>query len=133
MAWGWDGAGQTDVPAGLTGVTAIAASGWHSLALKNDGTVVAWGDDSDGQTKVPAGLSGVTAIAAGDAFNLALRGPGAQATATPGGSAAVSEFPGPIVLAIGGIALAVLVLLVLALVLRSRSRRPKAPVPPSFG
>ena len=34
--------GQATVPAGLTGVAAIAA-GNHSLALKNDGTVVAWG------------------------------------------------------------------------------------------
>ena len=32
------------VPPGLSGVTAIAA-GYHNLALKNDGTVVAWGDN----------------------------------------------------------------------------------------
>jgi alpha-tubulin suppressor-like RCC1 family protein len=31
------------VPGGLAGVTAIAAGDSHSLALKNDGTVVAWG------------------------------------------------------------------------------------------
>jgi len=45
-------------PAGLSGVTAIAAGGFHSLALKSDGTVVAWGgtgDVDDGQaTSRPA-------------------------------------------------------------------------------
>jgi hypothetical protein len=49
----------------LSGVTAIAAGGYHSVALKSDGTVLAWGDNSSGQTDVPASLSGVTAIAAG--------------------------------------------------------------------
>ena len=53
------------MPAGLSGVTAIAAGELHSLALKNDGTVVAWGGNRCGQATVPAGLSGVTAIAAG--------------------------------------------------------------------
>ena len=35
--------GQSDVPAGLSNVVAVAAGGQHSLALKADGTVVAWG------------------------------------------------------------------------------------------
>ena len=35
--------GQCNVPSGLSGVTAIAAGSYHSLALKGDGTVVAWG------------------------------------------------------------------------------------------
>src|SRR5450759_3264757 len=35
------GYGQTTIPAGLSGVTAIAGGGNHSLALKSDGTVVA--------------------------------------------------------------------------------------------
>jgi alpha-tubulin suppressor-like RCC1 family protein len=34
---------------GLTGITAIAAGAYHSLALKDDGTVWAWGDNSQGQ------------------------------------------------------------------------------------
>ena len=54
-----------EVPAGLSGVTAIAAGGYHTVALKSDGTVAAWGDNAQGQRTVPAGLTGVTAIAAG--------------------------------------------------------------------
>ena len=69
VAWG----GQTNVPANLTNVVAIAAGEGHSLALKSDGTVVAWGDNTFGQTDVPPGLSGVTAIAAGFMDSLALR------------------------------------------------------------
>ena len=33
----------------LTGVTAIAAGGQESLALKSDGTVWAWGDNTYGE------------------------------------------------------------------------------------
>ncbi|MEQ2008138.1 MAG: HYR domain-containing protein, partial [Limisphaerales bacterium] len=72
VTWGVNFAGQTTVPAGLSGVTAIAAGVAHTVALKSDGTVVAWGDNSRGQTAVPAGLSGVTAIAAGFYHTVAL-------------------------------------------------------------
>ena len=66
--------GQTTVPGGLSNVVAIAAGGYHSLALKSDGTVVGWGDNGYGQTTVPAGLSNVAAIAAGGYHSLALLG-----------------------------------------------------------
>ena len=66
VAWGDNGYGQTGVPAGLSGVVAIAAGGGHTVALKQDGTVVAWGWNEYGRTWAPAGLSGVVAIAAGD-------------------------------------------------------------------
>jgi hypothetical protein len=75
-AWGVNDYGENNVPAGLSGVTAIAAGQYHSLALKSDGTVVAWGDDTDGQTTVPTGLSGVIAIAAGGWHSLALKSDG---------------------------------------------------------
>jgi hypothetical protein len=73
VAWGWNISGQTNVPAGLSGVTAIAAGFIYTVALKSDGTVVAWGENSSGQTTVPAGLSGVTAIAAGYAHTVTLK------------------------------------------------------------
>src|SRR5450759_3640574 len=70
VAWGYNTYGQTTIPVGLSGVTAIAAGTAHSLALKSNGTVVAWGDNSFGQTSIPAALQGpttahVTAISAG--------------------------------------------------------------------
>ena len=84
VAWGVNGSGQTTIPAGLSGVTAIGAGGGHTVALKSDGTVVAWGAGKTstgpfpeyGQSIVPAGLSGVTAIAAGDGRTVALKSDG---------------------------------------------------------
>jgi hypothetical protein len=60
-----------DVPAGLDDVVAVAAGGYHSLALRADGTVVGW-PAHDGRLVPPAGLDGVLAIAAGSFFSLAL-------------------------------------------------------------
>jgi alpha-tubulin suppressor-like RCC1 family protein len=93
-AWGYNGSGQlgngtttiSHVPvavSGLSGVTAVAAGGEHSLALLSNGTVMAWGSNREGQlgtgnttsSRVPVavpGLSGVTAIAAGKEHSLAL-------------------------------------------------------------
>ncbi|MGB0522008.1 MAG: DUF7619 domain-containing protein [Flammeovirgaceae bacterium] len=55
---------------------AIAAGKEYSLALKEDGTVVAWGSNTEGQTNVPEGLTGVKAIAAKNEHNLALKADG---------------------------------------------------------
>ena len=75
-AWGNNNDGETAVPAGLSGVSAIAAGVNHNLALKSDGTVVAWGANFLGQRIVPVGLSGVTAVAAGGNHSLALKSDG---------------------------------------------------------
>lgn len=73
--------------AGLDHVTAIAAGMRFSLALLDDGTVMAWGENEWGQlgdgttvnSDVPVkvqGLSDVVAIAAGDYHSLALKADG---------------------------------------------------------
>jgi cysteine-rich repeat protein len=71
----------------LTGFTAVAAGGYHSLALRSDGTVWAWGYNAYGQLgdgttlqrnapiQVP-NLTGVIAVAAGHYHSLALRSDG---------------------------------------------------------
>lgn len=76
VAWGDNAYGQTNIPAGLSGVTAIAAGRLHTVALKSDGTLVAWGRNSEGQTNIPVGLSGVMAIAAGGMHSVALKSNG---------------------------------------------------------
>ena len=68
VAWGGSSSGQTNVPAGLSNVVAVAGGRMRSLALRADGTVVAWGDNPF----VPAGLTNVVAVA-GSSHSLALR------------------------------------------------------------
>src|SRR5688572_29135702 len=66
---------------------AVAAGGWHSLALHADGTLRAWGDDSSGALGIGrslvsarplavAGLTNVIAVSAGGNHTLALKGDG---------------------------------------------------------
>ncbi|HUP70392.1 MAG TPA: RHS repeat-associated core domain-containing protein [Acidimicrobiales bacterium] len=73
---------------GLTEVTSVAGGGFHSLALKSDGSVTAWGSNITGQlgnsttSVVPSGpvqatgLSGVSAVAAGRDHSLGLKSDG---------------------------------------------------------
>ncbi|WP_415835248.1 PKD domain-containing protein, partial [Corallococcus soli] len=96
-AWGHNGYGQLGdgttvdrllpVPVrvqGLTGATALSATAYHTLALKQDGTVWAWGYNDSGQLGDAAdalrmtpttvsGLTGVTALASGTYHSLALK------------------------------------------------------------
>src|SRR5204863_5624930 len=78
VAWGNNNSGQTKVPSDLTNAVAIAAGAYHSLALRDNGTVTAWGDNLDsegvfaGQSIPPAGLSQVVAISAGDFHSVAV-------------------------------------------------------------
>jgi alpha-tubulin suppressor-like RCC1 family protein len=76
VSWGDNANGQTNVPAGLTNVLALAGGLYHSVALKNDGTVVAWGYNNDGETNVPASVSNVVSVASGWYHNLALKSDG---------------------------------------------------------
>jgi alpha-tubulin suppressor-like RCC1 family protein len=103
LAWGYNANGQlgngtnTDsttpvnvqLPAGTT-ITAIAAGGFHSLALTSTGAVLAWGRNVSGElgngtttnsttpvaVSAPA-TSGITAIAAGAFHSLAVTSTGA--------------------------------------------------------
>jgi alpha-tubulin suppressor-like RCC1 family protein len=60
----------------FVGFKAIATRGSHTVALKNNGTVVAWGWNIYGQCNVPTGLSGVAAIDAGGYHTVALKNDG---------------------------------------------------------
>jgi hypothetical protein len=96
VAWGRSNVyGQTNVPSGLSGVTTLAAGYGHTVALKDNETVVAWGYNYYGQvTGTPTTATpftaianpvslqfqvlsrGVTAIAAGYGHTVALRSDG---------------------------------------------------------
>ncbi len=58
-----------------TGFAAIAAGAYHSLALRDDGSLVAWGWNDYGQTDVPEG-DDFTTIAVGHFHSIALRADG---------------------------------------------------------
>jgi PKD repeat protein len=74
--WGAPTDGAATPPPGLNGVRSVAAGRFHSLALRENGTVLAWGANTNGQSTVPSGLSNVIAIAAGGEHSLALRSDG---------------------------------------------------------
>ena len=98
-AWGANDRGQVgngtysdscerpDQVAGLSGIVAIAAGEYHSLAVKNDGTVWGWGDNSTYQigqhapttTPTPVmkgGIGSVVSVAAGGRRSVALKADG---------------------------------------------------------
>ncbi|MBV8858902.1 MAG: S8 family serine peptidase [Acidobacteria bacterium] len=87
---GLQNASSTSTPvqlAGLSNVNAVAAGGYHAVALKADGTLVSWGDNQFGQLgdnggassstpRAVAGLSNVAAVAAGVEHTVALKSDG---------------------------------------------------------
>ena len=107
VAWGSNLQSQSNVPPGLSDVTAISAGRVHGLALKGDGTVVAWGCATEeyATCAVPAGLSGVVAISAGGVHNLALKNDGtvvAWGNNSSGQTNVPAELSGVIAIAGGG-------------------------------
>jgi alpha-tubulin suppressor-like RCC1 family protein len=64
--------GQLNAPAGLSGVTAIAAGAAHSMALLSDGTVRVWGQNQYQQSVASGGLANVEAISGGEKQSMAL-------------------------------------------------------------
>ena len=76
FTWGDSSDGQRNVPADLSDIVAVAAGGFHALALSGEGKVSAWGLGSDGQTSVPTDLQNVVAVSAGLRHSVALRADG---------------------------------------------------------
>jgi parallel beta-helix repeat protein len=72
LAWGDNSGGQTNVPADLNDVVAVAGGDFHSIALRRNGSLLGWGYNADGQTTVPTNAMRFVAIAAGGAHNLAI-------------------------------------------------------------
>jgi hypothetical protein len=68
---GW-GSQRIDSSVSNAPFIAIAAGGWHSLALKKDGSIVGWGSNDYGQATPPDGNDFI-AIAAGGSHSLAIR------------------------------------------------------------
>jgi hypothetical protein len=64
--------GQIDVSLLATNAVGISAGAWHSLVLRDDGSILAWGENYDGQCNVPANLGNAIAVAAGGYHSLAL-------------------------------------------------------------
>lgn len=82
-AWGNNDYGQANPPPTLTNVVAIAAGGYHSLALNADGTVTPWGAGTNwsGQNQnygqsTPPGATNAVQVAAGHLFSVALHANG---------------------------------------------------------
>lgn len=76
ISWGGNSYGQTNMPAGLTNIHAIAAGATHSLACLSDGRVIGWGNNSSGQLDIPPSATNVVDVAAGYAHSVALRADG---------------------------------------------------------
>ena len=65
--------GESTAPAGLTGVTRVAAGLFHTCAVTGSKAVACWGSNDHGQSTVPAGLAGqVAQVAPGGYHTCAL-------------------------------------------------------------
>ena len=91
--WGWDGENECEgwiaplnepsvgMPSAVsTGhVIAVAAGGFHSVALLSNSTVWVWGYNGSAEvSSMPNGLSNVVSIAAGESFSMALKNDGSM-------------------------------------------------------
>ena len=84
---GLPGIAAGPVAAQAAAAPAVSGGGWHSLALKGDGTVWAWGrndwgqlgDGTDSNRLTPvqvSGLDGMVSVSAGYGYSLAVKGDG---------------------------------------------------------
>ena len=78
VGWGNNTYGQTTIPVTWTNIVAISAGGNHSVALRNDGTILTLGNYINGPTlnpgMVPSDLANVVAIASSGDHDLGLFG-----------------------------------------------------------
>jgi hypothetical protein len=72
VGFGDNNDGQINLPSDLDNAYSVAAGGYFSLVLRNNGTVIGWGDNAYGETNIPSGLTNVIAIAAGYYHGVAL-------------------------------------------------------------
>src|SRR5262245_21882046 len=76
VSWGSNASGVvSNTPAGEDFV-AVAAGGYHSVALRANGSLVSWGEDEDGQVSQTPSGTGFVAVAAGEYHCVALRANG---------------------------------------------------------
>jgi hypothetical protein len=68
-AWGYNGQGQANVPAGLSNVKGIAAGAYFTLAIANTGVIVPWGNSPG----IPPAFNDYAAVAAGERNGIGLR------------------------------------------------------------
>ena len=101
-AWGANDDGECDRPVTLTNATALAAGLEHSVAVRENGTIVQWGDYQPDdfqspQTPVPVGDpptdSNIVAVAAGMAHDLALKADGTVMQWGLTGAGGLENFP----------------------------------------
>jgi hypothetical protein len=76
VGWGYNAYDQINTPSNLSGVTQFACGGYHTYALKNDGTLVGWGNNGNGQINTPSTATNVTQVACGWYHTYALKNDG---------------------------------------------------------
>ena len=74
FGWGSNASGQVSPPVGsMLPYRSVDVGGFHTMAIRLDGTVAAWGRNEWGQSDVPAALGPSIAIAAGTEHSVAVR------------------------------------------------------------
>lgn len=64
------------VPAEVSNIVGLSASGHHAIAVREDGRVLAWGTEGFGEASIPADFTTAIGVAAGDTFSVVLRADG---------------------------------------------------------
>jgi alpha-tubulin suppressor-like RCC1 family protein len=97
-AWGENTYGESTLPTGASNFIAIAAGGYQSVAVRDDGTLVQWGDYWQGDTNFtpvgsPPAYSNLVAVSAGIDDTIALKSDGTVVQWGLTDSPALANFP----------------------------------------